>query len=153
LVPETAARIQAKIENYNHDLQIIIAGMVNGTAHIYEILNPGTSRCFDSIGFDVIGSGLPHAMNTLVARGCNQETPLEDALLIVYEAKKMAEKAPGVGANITDMCIIDSDDTYILSREKIDGELNSIYEKWRAGNDLVWKSDIRSFIEAVKNGK
>ncbi len=53
-------------------------------------------------------------MNTLVARGCNQETPLEDALLIVYEAKKMAEKAPGVGFTITDMCIIDADDIYIL---------------------------------------
>jgi hypothetical protein len=152
LVPETAARIQAKIENYNHDLSIIIAGMANGNAHIYEVLNPGTSRCFDSIGFDVIGSGLPHAMNTLVGRSCNQETPLGEALLIVYEAKKMAEKAPGVGANITDMCIIDADDIYMLPRDKIDGELYSIYEKWRAGNDMTWKSEIQSFIEAIKNG-
>jgi len=98
---------QSQIDNYDYGLEILVAGVSgDNIAHIYGISNPGTSQCFDAIGFHAIGSGLPHAMTTLIGRGCYQETPLKEALLIVYEAKKMAEKAPGVGANITDLCIM-----------------------------------------------
>ncbi|VVB63557.1 Uncharacterised protein [uncultured archaeon] len=149
LVRELAINIQKKIETYDHGLAIIIAGITNGIAHIYEISNPGTSRCFDSLGFHVIGTGLPHAINALVSRGCNQETPLDETLMIVYEAKKMAERAPGVGSVFTDMGIMCNGKIYQLSRDKIDGELNSIYDKWRFGGDPTWTDDITSFLKGV----
>lgn len=46
LVKELAINTQKKIESYDHGLIIIIAGITNEMAHIYEVPNPGTSRCF-----------------------------------------------------------------------------------------------------------
>jgi ATP-dependent protease HslVU (ClpYQ) peptidase subunit len=108
MIPETILPIQAEIDGYDYGLEILIGGMSGNTASIYGIYNPGTSKCFDAIGFHAIGSGGPHALNTLIARGCHQETALWEGTLIVYEAKKMAEKAPGVGARITNMSIMNS---------------------------------------------
>lgn len=129
LVPEFVLGIQNQIDRYDYGLDILVAGTSNNTAHIYGIFDPGTSKCFDAIGFHAIGSGLPHAINTLIARGCNDEISLKEAFLIVYEAKKMAEKAPGVGTNITDICIMNSMRTIYFPRDKI-GDLHKIYEKW-----------------------
>lgn len=102
---------------------------------------------FYSIGFHVIGTGVPHAINALVSRGCNQETTLEEAILMVYEAKKMAERAPGVGSNITDMCLLTIENIYQFSRDMIDDKIGSIYEKWRFGSDQTWKEDMTSFLK------
>ena len=145
LVPEIAFKIQSEIENYDYGLQILIAGMSEGIAHIYGISDPGASQCFDAIGFNAIGSGLPHAINTLIARGCNQEVSVEEGLLIVYEAKKMAEKAPGVGANITDISIMHSKGIAEFPREKL-GELYKIYEKW-VRRDENWASDLNALLK------
>lgn len=139
--------IQSEIDRYNYGLQILVAGMSGGTGHIYGISDPGTSKCFDAIGFNAIGSGLPHAINTLIARECNQEVSLEEGLLIVYEAKKMAEKAPGVGANITDICIMTPQKTVEFPRDKLE-QLNSIYDKWVI-RETSWASDLGALLEAI----
>jgi 20S proteasome alpha/beta subunit len=73
LLPDLALTIQTQIEKYNYGLQILVAGMKGDMAHIYEIDDPGTSRCFDAIGYHAIGSGLPHAMYTLISRSCNHD--------------------------------------------------------------------------------
>jgi 20S proteasome alpha/beta subunit len=145
LLPELALTIQTEIEKYNFGLQILVAGMNGETAHIYEINDPGTSRCFDSIGYDAIGSGLPHAMYTLISRNCNQNMPLEDAFLTVYEAKKMAERAPGVGSIATDICIKNSSKVYLSKDEHIK-EIDLAYQK-RIRADPTWKDDINAFLK------
>lgn len=150
LLKEIVVGLQKRIETYDHGLSIIIAGMTDDVAHIHEVSNPGTSRCFDSIGFHVIGTGQPHAINALVSRGCNQETGLGDAIMMVYDAKRMAERAPGVGSGVTDMCIVHNGKIYPLLREKIDNELYRIYEsKWRYGGDSSWKDDMENFLKEV----
>jgi len=147
LLPELALTIQTQIEKYNYGLQILIAGLNGKTAHIYEINDPGTSRCFDSIGYHAIGSGLPHAMYTLISRNCNHDMPLEEVLLITYEAKKMAERAPGVGSNVTDICIMNATNIYLSQREQIK-ELEPIYIKWLK-SDPGWKDDATAFLKNV----
>ena len=99
------------------------------------------------MGYHAIGSGLPHAMFTFIARNCNQDMSLEDVLLITYEAKKMAERAPGVGANITDPCIMNSSKTY-LSKEEDIKELDSIYRKWIKSND-EGRAETSEFLKKV----
>lgn len=47
--------------------------------------------------------------------------------MIVYEAKKMSERAPGVG-KLTNISIIDNDGINDLDQEKID-KLKDIYAK------------------------
>ena len=140
----TIMMIQGQIERYDYGLEILVAGISDGVAHIYGISDPGTSNCFDAIGFNAIGSGLPHALNTLIARGCNPETSLQEALLIVYEAKKMAEKAPGVGT-VTDMCIVDSGGIRDFSRDILEA-LNEIYERWIRERPS-WGDDMDAFLK------
>jgi 20S proteasome alpha/beta subunit len=145
MLPDLALTIQTQIERYTYGLQILVAGMKGETAHIYEINDPGTSRCFDSMGYHAIGSGLPHAMYTLISRNCNQNMPLEEVLLIIYEAKKMAERAPGVGSNTTDICIMNSRNIYLSQNGHIK-EIESIYNKW-IKEDLTWKDDMNVFLK------
>ena len=106
-------------------------------------MRPGTSQCYDSIGFQAIGSGFPHAINTLTARICHQDLPLEEVFMIVYEAKKMAERAPGVGRK-SNFTIITNKKITNISEEKID-KLPPIYEKWLR-KDEDWKKELESTI-------
>lgn len=147
LVPDIALTIQSQIDRYDYGLEILVAGIDGNSAHIYGIVDPGTSKCFDAIGFHAIGSGLPHAINTLIARGCHQEICLEEGLLIVYEAKKMAEKAPGVGTHITNLCVMNSQGIRDFPRDKI-GELHKIYERW-VRREPNWASDINTLLKEV----
>jgi 20S proteasome alpha/beta subunit len=148
LFPDMIMAIQNQMDNYNYGLQILLAGISRGKAHIYEIVDPGVSRCWDAMGYQAIGSGLPHALYTFIARNCNQDMSLEEVLLITYEAKKMAERAPGVGANITDICIVASSNTYLSNEEQIK-ELDLIYCKWIKSND-EGKAEASKFLEKVK---
>lgn len=147
LNPDIVMTIQNQIDSYDYGLEILVAGRSGNTAHIYGISDPGTSKCFDAIGFHAIGSGQPHAINTLIARGCHQDTSLQEALLIVYEAKKIAEKAPGVGANITDICIMTPKGIIEFPRNKID-QLHEIYERWLR-RESNWASDLGALLKEI----
>ncbi len=145
LVPEIAMSIQHQIDTYEYGLEILIGGVEKNTAHIYRITDPGTSNCFDAIGFHAIGSGLPHALNTLIARGCHIDIELEEGILIVYEAKKLAEKAPGVGRDLTDICILNEEGIREFPRDKIGG-LQKIYERW-VSKESDWKSQLQELLK------
>ncbi|MCK4554727.1 hypothetical protein KAU19_07285 [Candidatus Parcubacteria bacterium] len=148
LNPEISQRIQFQIEEYNYGLEILIAGIEDEQAHIYEIFDPGTSKCFDSIGFHAIGSGVPHALNSLIARGCNQNTNLEECLIEIFEAKRMAEKAPGVGATLTNICILCPKKGITGFPKEEYGKLEQIYKKWLKG-DSNWNTEMNSLLKNI----
>jgi hypothetical protein len=52
--------------------------------------------------------------------------PLGRALLIAYEAKKVSEKAPGVGSQITNISIINDKGHYDMTDDQVT-RLESIY--------------------------
>lgn len=148
LMPEIAMSIQQEMEHFDYGLDIIVAGVTDGVSHIYGISDPGTSMCFDAVGFHAIGSGLPHAINTLIARGHHQGTELVLSVITVYEAKKMAEKAPGVGSDFTDLTIIRRKGVCEIPREKI-SRVNEAYDKWITRDD-GWKDQITELLKEVK---
>ena len=141
--PDISMNIQFEINSYDYELSIITAGISNDRAQVYSIEDPGTSQCYDSIGFHAIGSGFPHAINALTARVCHQNLPLEEVFMIVYEAKKMAERAPGVGLK-SNFTIINDKKITNISEEAID-KLPPIYEKWLR-KDEDWKKELESTI-------
>lgn len=95
---------------FNLGTEIIVAGVVNGSARLAVLANPGTTYWVDKLGHATIGSGGNHAMTRLALGGQTRETSLEETLYQVFEAKKAAEAAPGVG-KVTDMAIVSSDKT------------------------------------------
>ena len=109
-------------------LQILVAGIDSAGSHIHCIFDPGTSECFDSIGYCSIGSGERHADSALNVNGYHIALPLNKALYLMYEAKKRAEIAPGVGRMYTDVAIVDSTGIRNLTVEQV-GVLQEVYDK------------------------
>ena len=147
LLANVALTIQKQIDQFNYMLDILICGVSNGEAHIYAIINPGTSICYDNLGFSVIGIGYIHAINTLIARECHPQKNLEEVFLIVYEAKKRAESAPGVGSKVTDLSIITQEGIIQFPREQID-KVDEIYKMW-VEHKTEWKDELGKLIEKV----
>jgi hypothetical protein len=147
ILSDIAFSIQSRIEQYDYGLDIIVAGANGAQASIYGITNPGTSKCFDSIGFHAIGSGLPHALNTLISRGCCENIALWEALLVVYEAKKMAEKAPGVGGKTTNLSIVRQDKVIEFPNDKIP-KLDEIHKKWAKGTEDV-SGELKEVLNSI----
>ena len=82
----------------------IITGVDTEGAHIY-VVNDDVFSCWDTIGFASIGIGSRHAGSHFMYARHSPSSPLPEALLLTYYAKKWAEVAPGVGKE-TDMFMI-----------------------------------------------
>lgn len=153
LVPDVALSVQSRVDNFDYSLDILVSGVTEGRAHLYGVSNPGTSYCLDAIGFHAIGSGTPHALNTMMATGLHSAVDLHEAFMTVYEAKKLAERAPGVGSRNTDLCIVRNGETYFLPRECIH-DLDGLYKHWRRGEPKAkWRDPLSKMLEHGKEGR
>jgi len=119
----------------------LVTGIDNTGAHIYLVHDPGRTVCFDSIGFHAVGSGTPHAVSLFTSYNYTDKLPLNLAIWVVYEAKRRAEKAPGVGKG-TDMCVIGSEVTY-LPKEVL-SQLEEMFAQ-KEKQDKVWLENIPQF--------
>lgn len=127
LPPEIGITIDSRIEDYDFNLEILLAGVDKDGAHIYQIDNPGTMNCFDSISYGAIGSGWHHSVYSLIEDGYTNRVPLKLAAFLIYKAKKRAESAPGVGKD-SDMWIISANGVTTVKEQTIK-KLEEIYEK------------------------
>jgi 20S proteasome alpha/beta subunit len=150
IMPEIAMTIQRQIDRFDYGLDVLLGG-VDTRAHIHGIENPGTSAPYDSIGYSAIGSGYPHATTTFIANEYHEDFPLHSALLVAYEAKKISEKAPGVGANMTNMCVIAKNGVKMLSDNdirKIDQVYKSRIEEQKKLNTAKdWAKELSGVLE------
>ncbi len=108
-------------------VEILIAGVDVDGAHIHWVRDPGSSDCYDTLCYSAVGSGEPHALHTFIAEEFDNSFPLKKALFIVYEAKKNAQNAPGVGEK-SDFWIIDKESIKEVKKSTLD-ELEKIYNK------------------------
>jgi len=138
ILHDLACLIQKQIDEHNYGLEILIAGMSDNCAHIHFICNPGTSQCYDAINFNAIGSGSPHAISTLIARDCHSGLSLAETIMVVFDAKRVAEKAPGVGRAI-DMAVISKGNIVQFKEEHI-RHLDTEHKKYISGNK--WNLNI-----------
>lgn len=120
-------RLDRAIETESLKFTIMVAGVDGSGAHVYQISDPGHAECFDRIGFNAIGSGLPHAISNFISHNYNSRMDLRKALYIVYEAKRDAERAPGVGRS-TDMGYVSKDGIKLLSVDDL-AKLEALYRE------------------------
>lgn len=104
LPPELGLVIDKHIAHESFNLDLIVAGIDSTGGHIYGIADPGESDCYDSIGFHAIGSGVEHAI-TMLALNYRPDIKQEEMTRQIYEVKKTAQVAPGVG-EATDISVI-----------------------------------------------
>lgn len=93
------------ISQHNLQLEILVAGTDDSGGHLFTISHPGMLLPLETTGYGAIGSGGIHAAVRLSLGQQNKQASLVDTVYSVYEAKKAAEVAPGVGT-LTDMAII-----------------------------------------------
>lgn len=98
-------QIVGLLSQHNLQLDILIAGLDDTGAHLYVATHPGTLLSLGTMGYAAIGSGGLHASIGLSLRKQSKTLSLAQTLYNVFEAKKAAEVAPGVGKE-TDMDII-----------------------------------------------
>lgn len=127
LPTEIAFSIDKGIETAQLPLEIIVAGVDTTGAHIYGIHDPGILHCFDSLGYNAIGSGESHALLVIIGNNHCRIRNLNETVFLTYEAKKKAELAQGVGKT-TEMAIITSKKIKTLSDDERD-LLENIYRE------------------------
>lgn len=148
LPPHIAVPIDESIRGANLELEVLFAGVDdNGTAHIYEVDDPGTSSCYDMLGYGAIGSGEQHATAALIANEYTGLMPTSEAAYLVYEAKRRAERAPGVGPS-TDMCILGKG-SYIEIPAGVITRLEAIYDL-RVQSDKSKNEEIKGLIKELE---
>jgi 20S proteasome alpha/beta subunit len=97
-----------QMNQFQLGVELLIAGIDAQGAGLRFIGNPGTDYHLEKLGFSAIGSGGQHAQSKLCLCAQNRSVPLPETLYRVYEAKRAAEVAQGVG-NRTDMAVVTKD--------------------------------------------
>jgi hypothetical protein len=115
---DLAMMIDHSIKDRLYPLSILVAGVDDSGAHIYSIEDPGMVNCFDRLGYDAIGSGDRHALYSIVDKEHSADSKLNDTIFTVYEAKKRAELAPGVGGAVEMAIITRKSIRYLTKSEK-----------------------------------
>ncbi len=119
-----------RLAPYDCGVSFVIAGTDPDAGHIYGLRHPGEVDCYDSLGYHAIGIGAMHVLSTLIANGYTSALDSRWATYLVYEAKKNAESAPGVGS-MTDIGVIDDKGLSLLADDDV-GVLDSIYKQRNA---------------------
>jgi hypothetical protein len=112
--PNLYMNLVQAMNGFNLGAEIIVAGVDAAGARLAVIGNPGTMMWADKLGHAAIGSGAIHAATRLNLGAQTRRSHLAETLYRVYEAKKAAEVAPGVG-NATDCAIISPGKTELCS--------------------------------------
>jgi hypothetical protein len=122
--PGITAELFEKMKKCDYNISLLIGGVDNSGAHIIAIDNPGIMYNLDELGYDAIGSGNTHALLTIIGANYHSGTSFEEALYLAYKAKKMSEKAPGIGTIFTDIWVVEHDAIYEIkqgSKDKKEG--------------------------------
>lgn len=129
LLEAHARRILEEIDSHHVCIHLVTGCVLpNGRGSINEIEDPGVVDCGDAVGFIAVGSGEAYAMQSLIRANYTGSTSLLGAVYQVFEAKKNAEQAIGVGRRTDLRVILSSRRNVQLTDDQIRG-LNEIYEK------------------------
>jgi hypothetical protein len=93
------------VMQHNLQTEALVAGVDDVGAHLFAVTHPGVLLALETTGYGAVGSGGLHAAVRLSLGQHNKVASLTDTVYNVYEAKKAAEVAPGVG-KLTDLAII-----------------------------------------------
>jgi 20S proteasome alpha/beta subunit len=94
------------MQMFNLGTDMIVAGVDDQGAKVAYVWNPGTLAWLDKLGYAAIGSGGIHATTRLSLGSQTRDSGLAETIYRVYEAKRAAEVAPGVGPE-TDLAIVE----------------------------------------------
>ncbi len=90
--------IDDQLMQYDINAEFIVVGYDDdGICHLFTVNHPGVAMSNDPLGYSCVGSGAPHAMYYLIDSEYSKNWPVGDVKNLALEAKRVSEKAPGVG--------------------------------------------------------
>jgi hypothetical protein len=132
LPPTTYANMDTRLALYDLEASLILAGYggvgAEGYASILTVRNPGIVTDHTKLGFWCIGSGSTLAQTSMFNRDYSWSFSVEKAAYMVYEAKRNAERATGVGTKETDIAVITPKGAGRIVPKDVEG-LKSIYDE------------------------
>lgn len=129
LQPQLVMVVDQGMQQFDPNLEFLIAGVDASGGHLYSVSNPGGRPISHAvIGYTAIGSGALHALQAMIAFEHGPSCSLAEALFRVYAAKRRAQVAPGVGPE-TDMAVIREKDIRLVTKEDLQ-TLDRAYTKY-----------------------
>jgi 20S proteasome alpha/beta subunit len=134
-------------QQFNLGSDIVVAGVDDLGARLHVLSHPGTTASLDKLGHASIGSGGNHANMRLALGAQTKNSNLVETLYRVFDAKKAAEVAPGVGQE-TDIAIVSAAETKQCSRELLQ-DLSEIFNE--SGGKVP--TSLEKIEKRLSNGK
>lgn len=103
--PQLAMLVDQAMTQTSLNVELLLAGVDQGGAHIFSVHNPGTELQHDVISYAAIGSGAIHALQSMIGFGHTSAAGFPETIFRVYASKRRSEVAPGVGQE-TDIAIV-----------------------------------------------
>ena len=146
-------QLDARLASYHIGSTAIIAGIDPTGAHLYKIVDPGVSMCFDTPFFACAGSGEALATTQFMVGKFDKTWSFAKGLWLTFSAKAKAEMSGGVGSQ-TDVVVITPGERIILTDDQ-KGVLREIFDRaldreTAAANDAA--AEIQKFIENARGG-
>jgi len=146
-------KIEYEFKTKYFEAEFLVVG-IDYAPHIFVVDQFGDIRTFDHQGFAAIGSGQLLAFPEIVRLTYSLQMSDGQAIVTVYNAKKRAEKALGVGEE-TDLILLtkDKNNTYTVEiakkalTDKLDKNLEKIYDSEMESNDRVSR-DIQNSVRS-----
>jgi 20S proteasome alpha/beta subunit len=107
--------------------ELLIAGVDDGGADLFGIVNPGTVVPSGGLAYMATGNGAPLANAAMTWTAHSPRSSLGDALYRVAYAKRTAEIAAGVG-KLTDVVAVTRNGVYVVTPELV----AAMREQWTA---------------------
>jgi hypothetical protein len=145
MVPQLVFDLSNELRGYVVNVEALVVGVDGLIGQIYQIDSEGIVTYHHDIAFAAIGTGSGHAKSVFMFAGFNKTTYYFKSLPILYEAKKRAEVAPGVGRE-TDFLLISRDGMSPIQPEVID-----LLDNWYS-LQLNRKMEGATEIESELNG-
>ncbi len=142
--PQVYQQLVMMLNQFNMNLELILTGIDNTQARIARVTHPGTLVWLDKLGYDAIGSGAIHALTRLNLSAQTRHRGLQETLYSVYDAKKAAEVAPGVGRE-TDMGIV-GPGSLVQCSSAIFGAIEAIHKE----NSKKLAPDLKGLGDAME---
>lgn len=128
-------QILGAIMAHNLNTDILVAGLDDSGAQVLLVAHPGQLFPLGTIGFGTIGSGGLHSAVRMSLAKHTSAAPLVETVCNVYEAKKAAEVAPGVGQTFTDLAIIQNGKIFFAKTALLEALEKAHKEKPSLGPD------------------
>ncbi len=130
---DVATQIQGLIGKANLQTVMTLVAIDKEKCHLKVLIHPGS--LVNPIEYATTGSGELHATQSLISANYKKSEDLDAATYLVFEAKKRAEVAPGVGP-LTEMIVLSKEENDTIKERRLTTDdlekLAEVYESVNA---------------------